>query len=277
MFWVINFISDLKLKWWFKYWKTIWISAATVSMILTSACWKIGDLDLKWWEAQSWTETWYSQDMRNDMQRLLSEILKAESVINKDIVIKKWDKKVLDNFPDIINKNYVYTQISECMQYYKLIDSVARQMNFSTNLALATFNRENKCKKENPSNGMWVFQDFDWKNKKIRKLYKPGLITDKMLKQQTKIFIQFNKDKYEEFKGLVGPINIGYKKTTVHDLILSSVLYSWYTSRNNPSNSHYALWNINEKFSWLNDWVVTFALRLQDPSRFISHQIANKK
>lgn len=154
----------------------------------------------------------------------------------------------------VVNKEWLSKL---CFDKYELVDSIAKEHNFPTELIIATWKMETNCHFQNPWNWKWPFQIMSY-------YYKPWKITQQQFKQSVIDFINFSKNKWSRHnrKQLFKKwkLNITYDNYSLEDIRIHWVLYNSIAKK--PTTSPYVNWNLTSKNKYKKDWLIVNILKV---------------
>lgn len=191
---------------------------------------------------------------------LISYIEKDKQEKEKKFTIKTSKQSLLDKY----GKEISWDILASCVKYYDVIDSIAKENNFPTNLIIAIWKKEHNCYLDNPTNSWWAFQITS-------RYYNPGPISLEEFKVEIIDYIKFSKNKIAYYnkdsgglKAFFGKddIILTYDNFSIRDLRLYALLYNWIKKTTNLETFTFANGNLNSSLKSNSDWIVTSFIKV---------------
>ena len=166
----------------------------------------------------------------------------------------RWDIMMEENFP-----------IDNCVWWYNTIDNISFANDFPTALTLAVWYRESNCGYYLPSNGDGPFQI-------VSKNYGNGEITEEIFKQTVQDFIDFAKNKIDNYNNKANEefpeIKLSYTWFDYTGVVSFAALYNWWTRTGwmvQPNAPKYVFDGYWDKYSSAKKyWVFAAFLKILD-------------
>lgn len=150
----------------------------------------------------------------------------------------RWDIMMESEFP-----------IDNCVGWYNTIDNISFANDFPTALTLAVWYKESNCWYYLPSNGDGPFQI-------VSKDYGNGEITEEIFKQTVQDFIDFAKNKIDNYNNRADEefpvIKISYTSFDYTGVVSFAALYNWWTRTGwmvQPNAPKYVFDGYGEKYA----------------------------
>lgn len=149
-----------------------------------------------------------------------------------------------------------------CKNYYDLVDSIAKQNDFPTELIIAIWSKEYNCQLSNPTNWHGPYQIFSY-------YYNPWELSQEDFLVETQDFIDFAKEKIDYFNSnkdyeirFWKKISLSYNNYNENDIKLFSILYNWIRNNTDLETNLYTNWNLNNNLKNSSDWIFVILLKV---------------
>lgn len=190
--------------------------------------------------------------------------VKIKTPKKKENVAKTIKENTKQSLIDTYGKEISGEISNACVKNYDFIDSIAKELDFPTELIIAMWKKEHNCNLDNPPNWWWAFQITS-------RYYNPGEISLEEFKAEIIDFINFSKNKIAyynkdswKFKKYFWDENIklSHDKFSIGDLRLYALLYNWIRKSADLETFTFANANLNSNLKSNSDWIVTTVLKV---------------